>query len=45
MMVVADQTELVERMLASNFGPSYDDIQWPAPDSDEESDDESLLLS
>jgi hypothetical protein len=41
MMVVADQTKLVERMLASNFGPSYDDIEWPAQDSDEESDEES----
>jgi len=37
-MVVADQTKFVERMLASNFGPSYDDIQWPSPDSDDESD-------
>jgi len=39
-MVVADQTKFVERMLASNFGPSYDDIQWPSPDSDDESDDD-----
>jgi hypothetical protein len=41
MMVVADQTKLVNRMLNSNmFGASWDDIQWPSPDSDEESDDD-----
>ena len=39
-MVVADQTKLVNKLLNSTFGPSYDDIQWPSPDSDEESDDE-----
>lgn len=27
-MVIADQTKLVERMLCSDFGPDYDDIEW-----------------
>ena len=35
-MVLADQTDMVNRILNSDFGPSWDDIQWPTPDSDEE---------
>ena len=42
MMVVADQTELVTRLLDSQIGQlDYDEIQWPSPEcSDDESDDE-----
>lgn len=42
-MIIADQTELVEKLLYGDLGLlDYDHIQWPAPaDSDDESDDES----
>ena len=41
-MVVADQTELVNKLLNSEIGLlDYDHIQWPSPEcSDDESDDE-----
>lgn len=41
-MVLADQTELVNKLLNPEIGLlDYDEIQWPSPEcSDDESDDE-----